>query len=151
MCAFGDVRLRYSSQKKKLESRTISRYFIGYVERSKGYRYYCLSNSTRVMESKNAKFLKSDMITGSDKGLSIRSYVDLSESRPSTSSNGLIVIVPNTPTVQKRVEQPIQTVPQIDDHEPVDLVVPHMLQNVQQPVHQQSSLENVDATLERST
>ncbi|KAL0378491.1 UNVERIFIED_CONTAM: Copia protein [Sesamum radiatum] len=118
---------------------------------SEGYRFYCPSNSTRIVESRNAKFLEDDLISGSDKGISIRSNLDHSESQPSTSSNGLIVVVHNTPTVQTRVEQPIQTVPQVDDHEPVDPVVPHIPENVEQPIDQQALPENVDATLRRST
>ncbi|KAL0462714.1 UNVERIFIED_CONTAM: hypothetical protein Slati_0159000 [Sesamum latifolium] len=107
--------------------------------------------STRIVESRNAKFLEDDLISRSDKGLSIRSNLDHSESQLSTSSNGLIVVVHNTPTVQTRVEQPIQTVPQFDDHEPVDPVVPHIPENVEQPVGQQAPPENVDTTLRRST
>ncbi|RVW83704.1 Retrovirus-related Pol polyprotein from transposon TNT 1-94 [Vitis vinifera] len=42
--------------------RTISAYFIGYAERSKGYRFYCPSHSTRIVESRNAKFLENDLI-----------------------------------------------------------------------------------------
>ncbi|KAL0429751.1 UNVERIFIED_CONTAM: Retrovirus-related Pol polyprotein from transposon TNT 1-94 [Sesamum radiatum] len=141
----------YNPQEKKLDPRTISGYFVGYAERSKGYRFYCPSNSIRIVESRNAKFLEDDLISGSDKGLSIRSNLDHSESQPSTSSNGLIVVVHNTPTVQTRVEQPIQTVPQVDDHEPVDPIVPHIPENVEQPVDQQAPPENVDATLRRST
>ena len=30
----------YNPQEKKLDPRTISKYFIGYVKRSKGYRFY---------------------------------------------------------------------------------------------------------------
>ena len=56
----------YNPQEKKLESRTISAYFIGYVERSKGYKFYCPSHSTRIVESRNAKFLENDLISGSD-------------------------------------------------------------------------------------
>ncbi|KAL0428024.1 UNVERIFIED_CONTAM: hypothetical protein Slati_2977200 [Sesamum latifolium] len=104
----------YNPQEKKLDPRTISGYFVEYAERSKGYKFYCPSNSTRIVESRNAKFLEDDLISGSDKGLSIRSNLDHSESQPSTSSNGLIFVVHNTPTVQTRVEQPIQTVPQVD-------------------------------------
>ncbi|KAL0443938.1 UNVERIFIED_CONTAM: hypothetical protein Slati_2116500, partial [Sesamum latifolium] len=141
----------YNPQEKKLDPRTISGYFVGYAERSKGYRFYCPSNSTRIVESRNAKFLEDDLISGSDKGLSIRSNLAHLESQPSTSSNGLIVVVHNTPTVQTRVEQPIQTVPQVDDHEPVDPVVLHIPKNVEQPVGQQAPPENVDATLRRST
>ncbi|XP_020266065.1 uncharacterized protein LOC109841513 [Asparagus officinalis] len=40
--------------------------FIGYAERSKGYRFYCPSHSTRIVESRNAKFLENDLISGSD-------------------------------------------------------------------------------------
>ena len=44
-----EVRI-YNPQEKKLDPRTISGYFIGYVERSKGYRFYCPSHSTRIVE-----------------------------------------------------------------------------------------------------
>ena len=37
-----------------------------YAEKSKGYRFYCLSHSTRIVESKNAKFLEYDLVNGSD-------------------------------------------------------------------------------------
>ncbi|KAL0415524.1 UNVERIFIED_CONTAM: Retrovirus-related Pol polyprotein from transposon TNT 1-94 [Sesamum latifolium] len=108
----------YNPQEKKLDPRTISGYFVGYAERSKGYRFYCPSNSTRIVESMNAKFLEDDLISGSNKGLSIRSNLDHSESQPSTS---------------------------------IDPVVPHIPENVEQPVDQQAPPENVDATLRRST
>ncbi|KAL0366990.1 UNVERIFIED_CONTAM: hypothetical protein Sradi_3589100 [Sesamum radiatum] len=131
----------YNPKEKKLDPRTISGYFVGYTERSKGYKFYCPSNSTRIVESRNAKFFEDDLISGSDKGLNRRSNVDHSKSQPFTSSNGLIVVVHNTPAVQTRVEQPIQTVPQVDDHELVDPVVPHIPKNVEQPVDQQAPLE----------
>ncbi|RVX03582.1 hypothetical protein CK203_027914 [Vitis vinifera] len=54
----------YNPQEKKLDPRTISVYFIGYTERSKGYRFYCPSHSTRIVESRNAKFLENDLISG---------------------------------------------------------------------------------------
>jgi len=56
----------YILQEKKLDPRTISGYFIGYAEKSKGYRFYCPSHNTRIVESRNAKFLKNDLISGSD-------------------------------------------------------------------------------------
>ena len=58
-----EVRI-YNPQEKKLDPRTISGYFIGYAEKSKGYRCYCPSNSTRIVESRNAKFLENDSISG---------------------------------------------------------------------------------------
>ena len=57
----------YNPQEKKLKPRTISGYFIGYAERSKGYIFYCPSHITRIVESRNAKFIENDLISGSDK------------------------------------------------------------------------------------
>lgn len=56
----------YNPQKKKLNFRIISRYFTGYAERSKGYRFDCESSNTRDVESRNAKFLQNDLISESD-------------------------------------------------------------------------------------
>ena len=60
-----EVRI-YNPQEKKLDPRTITGYFIGYVERSKGYRFYCPSHNTKIVELRNAKFLENDLINGSD-------------------------------------------------------------------------------------
>ena len=68
ICVWGcpcEVRI-YNQQEKKLDLRTINGYFIGYAERSKGYRFYCPSHNTRIVESRNAKFLENDLISGSD-------------------------------------------------------------------------------------
>ena len=92
-----EVRI-YNPQEKKLNPRTISRYFIGYVERSKGYRFYCPSHNTRIVESRNAKFLENDLISGSDQFQDIIYEKDHYEAQPSSSSDRLIVI--HTPQVQ---------------------------------------------------
>ena len=60
-----EVRI-YNPQERKLDPRTISGYFIGYAERSKGNRFYCPSHNIRIVESRNTKFLKNDLISGSD-------------------------------------------------------------------------------------
>ena len=112
----------YNPQEKKLDLRTISGYFIGYAERSKGYRFYCLSHNTRIVESRNAKFLENDLINGSDQTRNIVSEKDHSESQPSTSSNRLVIIY-STPQVQTGVEQPIIEVPQAVDDIPIDQIV----------------------------
>ena len=41
----------------KLQSKTITCNFIGYCEKSKGYRFYTPNNFTRTMETNQAKFL----------------------------------------------------------------------------------------------
>jgi len=51
ICIWGcpsEVRI-YNSQEKKLDPMTISGYFIGYVERSKSYRFYCPYHITRIV------------------------------------------------------------------------------------------------------
>ena len=53
----------YNPQENKLDPRTICGYFIGYSEKSKGYRLYCPSHTTRIVESRKAKFLKNDLVS----------------------------------------------------------------------------------------
>jgi hypothetical protein len=57
----------YNPHIKKLDSKTVSCYFIGYPERSKDFRFYCLSNTTRIVETRHAVFFKNYNISGSNK------------------------------------------------------------------------------------
>jgi hypothetical protein len=41
----------YNPHIKKLNFKTVSCYFIDYPERSKGFRFYCLSHTTRIVET----------------------------------------------------------------------------------------------------
>ena len=61
----------YNPHERKLDPRIVSSYFIGYAEKSKSYRFDCLSYSTRIVESKNAKFLENDVISASDQPLDL--------------------------------------------------------------------------------
>ncbi|RVX00946.1 Retrovirus-related Pol polyprotein from transposon TNT 1-94 [Vitis vinifera] len=121
-----EVRI-YNPQEKKLNPRTISGYLIGHVEKSKGYRFYCPSHSTRIVESRNTKFLEYDLVNGSDQFRNIVSDIDHTKSQHSTSSDRLF-IVHNTPQVQSGVErtivkvQPVIEVPQVVDNIPIDQV-----------------------------
>ena len=56
----------YNPHKKKLALRIISDYFIGYPEKSKGFRFYCPNHSTRIVEIGNARFIENGEISGSD-------------------------------------------------------------------------------------
>ena len=60
-----EVRI-YNPQEKKLDPRTISGYFVGYAEKSKGYKFYYPHHSLRFVESRNDKFLEHDFVSGSD-------------------------------------------------------------------------------------
>ncbi|RVW50569.1 Retrovirus-related Pol polyprotein from transposon TNT 1-94 [Vitis vinifera] len=143
-------------KEKKLDPRTISGYFIGYVEKSKGYRFYCPSHSTRIVESRNAKFLEYDLVNGSDQFRNIVSDIDHTESQPSTSSDRLF-IVHNTPQVQTSVErtidevQPVIEVLQVVDNIPVDQVDQELPNTSEQQVEPHTFSEDIGATLRRST
>ena len=59
-----EVRI-YNLHEKKLDFKVINGYFISYPEKSKGYRLYYPSHSTRIVESRNARFIKNGEISGS--------------------------------------------------------------------------------------
>ena len=86
----------YNPHEKKLDPRTLSGFFIGYAEMSKGYRFYCPSHSTRIVESRNVKFLETDMIKERDRFRDLNHVHNHIETQPSTSYDRLI-IVHNTP------------------------------------------------------
>ena len=143
----------YKPQEKKLDPRTICGYFIGYAERSKGYRFYCPSHSTRIVESRNTKFLENDLISGSDQFPDIVYEKDHYEGQRSVSSDGLIVI--HTPQVQPSVRQPFPEIPHIADIDLVDQVaneeIPEIVEHpIEQQVGQQISQDNDELKLRRS-
>jgi len=146
-CPF-EVRI-YNPREKKLDLRIISEYFIRYAERSKGYRFYCPYHITRIVESRNAKFLENDLISESDQLRDLGSEIDYIESQPSTSSERLVVI--HTPQIQRDDEQLMIGIPQPVADNPVDQVDNQFPENDEQPVEQHDFQENIDATLRRST
>ena len=72
----------YNPHEKKLDARTISGFFIGYPEKSKGYRLYCSNHSTRIVESGNARFIENGQFSGSEKSRK----VDIVETHGESSS-----------------------------------------------------------------
>ena len=57
----------YNLQSKKLDKKTISGYFICYCVGSRASRFYCMSHTTRVIESNRTIYFKDD--TGTSQGL----------------------------------------------------------------------------------
>ena len=53
-------------QENKLDERTISGFFICYLEKSKEYMFYCPTHSTRIVETGNARFIKIGETSGSE-------------------------------------------------------------------------------------
>ena len=88
-----EVRI-YNPQEKKLDPRTISGYFVGYGEKSKGYRFYCPHHSLRFVESRNAKSLENDLASRGD---------IFSEREQASTSKKRLVVIQNIPRVQMGV------------------------------------------------
>ncbi|KAA0061857.1 copia-like pol polyprotein [Cucumis melo var. makuwa] len=85
-----EVRI-YNPHEKKLDSRTTSVFFIGYLEKSKRYRFYCPNHSTRIVETGNVRFIENDIISGS---LELRK-VEIQEVRveiPSSITSSQVVV-----------------------------------------------------------
>ena len=55
----------YNPQERKLDARTISGYFIGYLEKLKGFMFYCSNHSMRIVKTGNARFIENGEISGS--------------------------------------------------------------------------------------
>ena len=54
----------FNPQLGKLDPKTVSCHFIGYPQRSKGYRFYCPDRTTKFVETRHAVFLENDGISG---------------------------------------------------------------------------------------
>ena len=144
-----EVRI-YNPHEKKLNRRTLSGFFIGYAATSKGYKFYCPSHSTRIVESMNTKFLENDMISGRDRFKDLISIHNHIETQLSMSYNRL-VIVHNTPQVPISVEQPIIEVPQVAENLPDDQQVHKLPHNLEKIVQPQAPQREDGPTLRRST
>ena len=53
----------FNPHEKKLDPKIISGYFIGYPNKSKGYRFYCPNHSLKIVETRNARFLENGKIS----------------------------------------------------------------------------------------
>lgn len=56
----------YNPQENKLDSRTISGCFIGYLEKSTHYRFYCPNHTTKIIKTGNARFIENGEVSRSE-------------------------------------------------------------------------------------
>jgi hypothetical protein len=61
----------------KLDPKTVSCHFIGYPERSKGFRFYCPDRYTKFVETRHVVFLEDEMM----RGIMVSRKIDLEEKR----------------------------------------------------------------------
>jgi hypothetical protein len=98
----------YNPLEKKLDLRAINGYFIGYSEKSKGFRFYCPNLGMRIMKTGNARFIENGEINGSDN----LQKVDIQEVRvqvpiPITSNKIVVLIVVEQPNnIEQQINEP---------------------------------------------
>ena len=91
---------------RKLDLKTVSCHFIGYPEKSKGFRFYCPDRHTKFVEMRHAVFLEDEMIRES----MVAQEIDLEEKRvyaptPMIHESFFSLPAVATPTVQDTVCQ----------------------------------------------
>ena len=121
-----EVRI-YNLHEKKLDSRTISGYFIGYPERSKGYRFYCPNHSTRIVESGNARFIENGSVSGSVGARDVEIREPLMDQNPSNNPSQIEVPITVAQPQSMNMEQQ-----QMDAPSPImDAIVQEEEENAQ--------------------
>ncbi|WVZ16658.1 hypothetical protein V8G54_009640 [Vigna mungo] len=141
-----EVRL-YNPHEKKLDSRTISGYFIGHPEKSKGYRFYCPNHSTRIVESGNARFIENGQFSGSEESriVNIQEHTD-SVSTFNVSSEVVIPLVVSQ-SHNKQRQQVNVPIPQ-NEHINVEPIDNEQVMN-EQLINEKLIEEPQEATLRR--
>ncbi|KAF7823448.1 Retrovirus-related Pol polyprotein from transposon TNT 1-94 [Senna tora] len=100
----------YNPHESKLDARTTSGYFIGYPEKSKGYRFNCPNHSPRIVETGNSKFIENGEVSGSTERndatiKEVRVDIPLPVSTPLLTSTSNVVPVTEANTRQNLNEE----------------------------------------------
>jgi hypothetical protein len=128
----------------KLDPKTVSCFFIGYPEKSKGFRFYCPDRYTKFVETRHAVFLEDEMIRGSR----VVRKVDLEEKRvcapnpmiqepyfslrvvPAPTAPEVVVQAPVVTPPVATISEDLEPVPQ----DPIESTVAHEDETPQPPV-----------------
>jgi hypothetical protein len=81
----------FNPNASKLERKTVICYFIGYPEKSKGFRFYCPDRHTKYVETRHAIFLKNGMMRGS----TVPREISLEEKRTYMSTHIIHELIPS--------------------------------------------------------
>ena len=126
----------YRPNKKKLNSKTVSSYFIGYSERSRGYKFYD-PTSRSIFETGCAKFFEDVEFEGRDKDRNI-AFEEESIETSTTAFDNVPVYIPV-------IDQEVDTDPQDNVQQ-----LPEQVQEVI-PEEQTQQLQEPQEPLRRST
>ncbi|CAL2271583.1 unnamed protein product [Prunus armeniaca] len=136
---------------KKLDSRTASGYFVGYLKRTKGYRFYCPQNTTRFVETQRAVLIKSKNEATEQENFNFDEVIIENGDTMNSNANNKIQVLPSfdLSSTQSVQEYEIVGDPMILDQETQEQqVLPLEKTNENQPAEQNH--EQMDKELGRS-
>jgi hypothetical protein len=136
----------------KLDPKIVSCHFIGYPEKSKGFRFYRLDRHTKFVETRHVVLLEDEMMRGSV----VARKIDLEEKRvcapnPMIQEPFFELPVVTAPTMQDIVVPTPVVIPPVatmnDDEEPVlqDFIEPVITHEGEQQQPQAEDVPNVEA------
>jgi len=120
---------------EKLDPKTESCYFIGYPDKSKGYRFYCPESTTKFVETRHAVFLE-------ENGCTEARQIDLKEMRtydttPITQDHYVPMFRTAAPSqVAAAPKEIVEQAPAISQHENVPMTNEHQNESVEEPVEE---------------
>lgn len=130
----------YRPNKKKLDERTVSCYFIGYSERSRGYKFYDPATRT-IFETNTVKFFEDIMVPGGN----MHQDIDLNDIESDdvtemqfTTAQGMMQDVPMVPLTSNTSDDLLQ-------HEHTDM---NMAQDMEHAIPDVQTEDNIDANRE---
>ncbi|CAL9025129.1 unnamed protein product [Prunus brigantina] len=141
----------YNPMEKKLDSRTVSGYFVGYLKRTKGYRSYCPQNTTRFVETQRAVLIKSKNEATEEENFDFYEVIIENGDTMNSNADNKIKVLPSfdLSSTQSVQEYEIAGDPMILDQETQEQqVLPLEKTNENQPAEQNH--EQMDIELGRS-
>jgi hypothetical protein len=133
----------------KLEYKTVSCHFVGYSEKSKGFRFYCSDIHTKFIEMRHIIFLEDEMMRGSN----VPREISFEEKRIDVPTHMIHELIPPVPVHEhtiptfevgsSSVASNINEASVIQEHEVPNAVIDEeedQLQNLENDVPNQENL-----------
>ncbi|CAL8992233.1 unnamed protein product [Prunus brigantina] len=133
----------YNPVEKKLDSRIVSCFFIGYPEGSKGYKFYCPKNTTGFVETQRAVFMENESDEIEDRVLDFdEESMEIDNNAGSETSKG-IVIIPAIETNYENLDNMEEDTDQAQDTIEAEIMNPPVQDNNDIPDIAQAGILNL--------
>ncbi|KAI5350504.1 hypothetical protein L3X38_003395 [Prunus dulcis] len=137
----------YNPVEKKLDPKTISGYFVGYPERTKGYRFYCPKHTTRFIETSRAVFIETDQERDEEESFSFEE-ITLNHDMPQISNEDIVRLPQIDSSNTQLVHNEEINTNGLETAEPMELNDDQALPAKNQVMAQASEVENPEPNME---